>query len=106
MPIGNSTDPENVTEFPWSLVHFASEGFTDPQALALGSTNRKDPFPPSCASKRSDRCSLFGNLISIFQVPIRFGDCDWAIAVEDVWAIKLTIKLKKTTNEARGFNDE
>jgi len=47
LPIGNSTAPENVTEF-WSPgVHFASEGFAGPQRLNIGSISRKVPLPLS-----------------------------------------------------------
>src|SRR5438874_9073985 len=47
LPSGNSTAPENVTEF-WSPgVHFASEGFAGPHRLNIGSTSRNVPLPCS-----------------------------------------------------------
>ena len=41
LPIRNSTGPENVTEFPSSRVHFASEGSASPQTLDCGSVTAK-----------------------------------------------------------------
>src|SRR5947208_8501880 len=76
LPIGNSTVPENVTEFWSPTVHFASEGFAGPHRLNAGSSSRKVPLPWSCASKRNDRLLPSAKLISTFHLPTMFGD--WA----------------------------
>src|SRR5207244_10323656 len=44
LPSINSTRPENVTEFPCSWLHFASEGLAGPQTFNFGSSIRKVPF--------------------------------------------------------------
>src|SRR5436190_9445280 len=75
LPSINSTAPENVTELSSLPVHFASEGVADPQALDLGSTSSKVPFPPSWASKRNERCSSFAKVISMFHLPTMVRDC-------------------------------
>src|SRR6266536_4564765 len=74
LPSINSTGPEKVTEFPSSRFHFACEGLASPQTFNFGSSSRKVPFPPACASKRSDRCSSFANVISMFHLPIMFEE--------------------------------
>jgi len=74
LPIGNSTAPANVREFPSPRVHFASEGLTRSQKFDRGSSNRKEPFPEPRALKRKERLSPFVNVISTFQLPIMSGD--------------------------------
>src|SRR5438445_4552051 len=54
LPSRNSTGPENVTEFPSPRLHFASEDLAPLQTFAAGSVSCSDPFPPSCASKRTE----------------------------------------------------
>ena len=68
LPSMNSTGPENVTEFPCSWLHFASEGLAGPHTFNFGSSNRKVPFPEPPASKRNERVSPFLNATSIFQL--------------------------------------
>ena len=75
LPSGNSTAPENVTEFPSPRVHFTGEGVAGPHTFNLGSRSRKVPFPESCASKRNERWFPLAKVISTFHLPIRFGDC-------------------------------
>jgi hypothetical protein len=85
LPIRNSTGPENVTEFPTSRVHFASEGLASPQTLDSGLVTIRVPFPSLCASKRTKRRCSFANVISIFQPPVRFEDSVSASAEENVF---------------------
>jgi hypothetical protein len=91
LPIRNSTGPENVTEFPSAWVQFASEGLAGPQTFNRGSSNRKEPFPAPCASKRNERWSSFAKVISTVQLPIMFGDCAWAKATQHVCKINIRI---------------
>ena len=37
-------------------------------------------------------------MISTFHLPIRFGDCVWAIAMEHSWAMIVRIKLEQMTH--------
>jgi len=76
LPRRNSTGPENVTAFPSPRDHFAPEDVAAPQTFALGSSSSNVPLPSPCASKRTERCSSFANVISTFHLPMRFGD--WA----------------------------
>jgi hypothetical protein len=105
LPSGNSTAPENVTEF-WSPgVHFASEGFAGPHRLSIGSSSRKVPLPRSCASKRNERLFPSAKTISTFHLPImsvsrtdssrgEFGDCAWAMTTQHIWANNRRIKAR------------
>src|SRR5437660_8910211 len=91
LPSINSTAPENVTNFPSPGLHFASEGLAPPQTFDLGSSNSNVPLPPSCASKRRERCSSFAKVISTFHLPMRFGDPVWAITEQHVFTINVSI---------------
>jgi hypothetical protein len=85
LPIRNSTGPENVTEFPSSRVHFASEGLAPPQTLDCASVTVRLPFPSFCASKRRKRCWSLAKVISIFQLPVTFGESAPARTKENVF---------------------
>src|SRR2546430_10627020 len=63
-----------------------------PQTLVLGSSSSNLPFPSPCASKRRERWSSFAKVISTFHLPIRFGDCAWAMTT--VWRINMRIKAR------------
>jgi hypothetical protein len=91
LPSINSTGPEKVTEFPSPRVQLASEGLAGPQTFNRGSSNRKEPFPVPCASKRNERWSSFAKVNSTFQLPIMFGDCAWVKATQDAWKINIRI---------------
>src|SRR6266403_5275427 len=91
LPSGNSTAPESVTEFPSPRVHFTGEGVAGPHTFNLGSRSKKVPFPESCASKRNERWFPFAKVISTFHLPIRFGDCASAWAVQPMCAIAIRI---------------
>jgi len=92
LPSINSTAPEKVTEFASPRLHFASEDVAPPQTLVLGSSSSNLPFPSPCASKRRERWSSFAKVISTFHLPIRFGDCAWAMTT--VWRINMRIKAR------------
>ena len=91
LPIRNSTGPENVTEFPTSRVHFASEGLASPQTLDSGLVTIRVPFPSLCASKRSECFLPSPKAMSTFQFPITFGDSAGAEAIKNVFTAAITI---------------
>src|SRR5438132_630321 len=67
------------------------EGVAGPHTFNLGSRSRKVPFPESCASKRNERWFPLAKVISTFHLPIRFGDCASAWAVQPMCAIAIRI---------------
>ena len=85
LPIRNSTGPENVTEFPSSRVHFASEGLASPQTLDCASVTVRVPFLSLCASKRRKRCCSLAKVTSTFQLPVTFEDSASAKTKENVF---------------------
>ena len=92
LPSKNSTVPENVIEFSSALLHWASEAFDPSQTLDRGSTAAKLPLPSALASKRTERCSLFAKVISMFQVPTMLGDCASLTAMICIPRVKTRIK--------------
>src|SRR5436190_10788443 len=94
LPSKNSTAPENVISFSSPRFHCASEALDPSQTLDLGSAATKLPFPSASASKRTERCSSFANVISTFQVPITLGDCASLTAM--LWVIKIAISTEAT----------
>ena len=94
LPIKNSTAPENVIAFSSPRLHCASEALDPSQTLDLGSAATKLPFQSARASKRTERCWSFANVISTFQVPITLGDCASLTAM--LWVIRIEISTRAT----------
>src|SRR5262249_1870529 len=86
-----STGPEKVTAFPSPRDHFAAEEVADPQTFALGSSSSSVPLPSPCASKRTERCSAFANVISTFHFPTMFGGCASAKTAQHMFTISVRI---------------
>jgi hypothetical protein len=105
LPTANSIGPAKVSEFPLPRVHFASEELVAPQAFAFGSISAKVPLPSACASKRSECWPPASKLISMFQMPLMFGDCAWASAKQHSWASTQSVNsgvcIEKVTTKQR-----